>query len=243
MRGDVDVFDAVEIGPLAHDLVDELRRVVELGPAHDRQPHPVDRHAALPERPGEAVDAPAVLLAPLRRAEIDALARGGANVVALVVADHDDGDVHGIAPGLLGLDLVVELEARDARERAALLLQLHAQVTREAVDEAAQEPLAKGIAVDLHAIDIAGRERRDVAGAGDLLRQRAVPRQEGERRQRRERDEKGTQALFKAHRQGQHSSARPRTWRRPPALATRPLASVLAVCQHALLRRPRQGQQ
>ena len=167
---DVDELGAVEIGLLAGDFVHRLRRFVHLVPAHDGLSHPIHRDAALLQRLDEAIDASSILVAPLLRAPQRAISRRGANMIAVGEADHDDADVERLATGaLLGLHLVFEFSAGQAEQRAMLARHLHTAVAGKGLDEAVEQPFGKAVAIGLQLVDIAFRERRDVADARRLL--------------------------------------------------------------------------
>jgi hypothetical protein len=79
----------------------------------------------------QAIDALAVLLAPLARAQDDAVPRGDAHVDAVPEADHHHADVESVAAGLLGLHLIVELGAGEAGQGAMLGRYLQARIAGE----------------------------------------------------------------------------------------------------------------
>ena len=167
---DVDELDAVQVGLLAHDVVHHLRVIVGIAAAQDGQADPVERNALALEGLDQAIDAAAVLLAPFVRFDGDAAAGGrDADGDAVAVADHDHADMHGLAAGrLLDAQLVLEVVAGEAAERAMPALQLQARVAGQRFVQARQQALGERIAIGLQLVDVAGGERIDVAGAAPL---------------------------------------------------------------------------
>ena len=97
-------------------------------------------------------------------------------MIAVGEADHDDADVECLAAGaLLGLHLVLEVEACQAVQRAMLARYLHTAIAGKGLDEAVEQPFGKAVAIGLQLVDIAFRERRDVADARRLLLRSSGP--------------------------------------------------------------------
>src|SRR6185369_6565601 len=94
-----------------------------------------------------------------------------ADAVAILRAEHDDGDVARIgAEGLLHLRHIVgRAVAHDAVEIVALARDRYSGSGGEGFDEAAKQPFGEPVADDLNLIDVIFGERRDEAAAKPLL--------------------------------------------------------------------------
>ena len=127
---DVDELDAVEVGLLADDVVHHLRRIVDLVAAHDRLADPIERDSLALQRLDEAVDAPAVFLAPFVEPEHETVAR----VMRMWIRSQKPIIITPMCKvslgGFLGLHFVVELGAREAGQGAMLAGHLQAACRR-----------------------------------------------------------------------------------------------------------------
>ncbi len=107
----------------------------------------------------------------MRQSSVSSAAAPAADAVAILRAEHDDGDVARIvAEGLLHLRRDRRRAvAHQAVEIVALARDRYAGAGGEGFDEAAEQPFGEPVADDLHLIDVIFGERRDEAAAEPLL--------------------------------------------------------------------------
>ena len=164
----IDEAHAVHVGALADDIVHACARSLSASAACSAG-RPNRRRDCPFEELHQPVDARAILAAPI--VVLGFRATPPANAIAILRAEHDDGDVARIgAERLLQLSQIVgRAVAHQAGKIVALAGDRHAGSDSERLDETANQPFGKPVADDLHLIDVIIGERGDEAAAETLL--------------------------------------------------------------------------
>ena len=121
---DVDEFEAVEVGPFAHDFVHDLRVLVGFGAREVWQTHPINGGVLVFDSFHHTVDAARIFRSPIGTADSDLAAGRTFERDPVVFSHHDYGNGHRfLSDGLFEvMHLALDVSAHDALNFARFFL-------------------------------------------------------------------------------------------------------------------------